>query len=263
MDFKNKNVWITGASSGIGEAFAYAFAKEGANLILSSRRQAELEKVKSNCPPNSKIWIQTLDVADHDSIPLTAKKVLDAVGHIDVLINSAGISQRSLVKDTDFSVIKRIMDINYLGTVAVTKAVLPQMLARKSGKIIAISSLVGKFGTPLRAGYAASKHALHGFFEALQAETFDDNIKITVICPGYIRTQISFNAVEGDGSKHNQMDKGQASGMDVNVFAQKALKAIWKEKREVVIGGTEAYGVLLKRFFPRLFYKIVRKVNTV
>ena len=262
MGFNNKKVWITGASSGIGEALAYAFAKEGAHLILSSRRATELEKVKNNCPEPSKVSIQVLDMTHHEKIPEITGKVLQKLGNIDVLINNAGISQRSYVKDTDFSVIKRIMDINFLGTVALTKAVLPSMLAQQSGHLVAISSLVGKFGTPLRSAYAASKHALHGFFDSLRAESIHDNIKVTLICPGYIHTQISFNAVEGDGSKHNKMDPGQANGMAVDVFAKKAVRAIERGKNEVVIGGRETFSVYAKRFVPGLFSKIITRVNT-
>lgn len=261
MELKGKRVWITGGSSGLGEALAYAFADEGANLILSSRKIAELERVKANCNSKVDVHVEVLDMMKHEQIPETAERLLAKFGTIDVLVNNAGISQRGLVKDTLLDVDKRIMDINYFGVVALTKALLPCMIDQKSGHIIAMSSLVGKFGSPLRSTYAASKHALHGFFDSLRAEVVNDNIKVTLICPGYIHTNISKNAVTADGSAQNTMDAKTAAGLSPEAFAQKALNAIKREKEEVVIGKTEAYGVLVKRLFPSLFSKILTRVN--
>jgi dehydrogenase/reductase SDR family member 7B len=174
--YNNKKVWITGASSGIGEAIAYAFAQEGAHLILSGRNVAELERVKKNCTQAAAVDIVQMDIAKHDDVFKITEGVLAKVGHIDVLVNNAGISQRSLAKDTDFSVDVQLINVDLLGTIALTKAVLPSMLARKSGHFIVITSLMGKFGAPLRSGYAAAKHGLHGFFDTLRAEVYDDNI---------------------------------------------------------------------------------------
>lgn len=261
MNLKGKRVWITGGSSGLGEALAYAFAEEGAHLILSSRKLAQLERVKANCNPNVEVHVEVLDMMQHDQIPLVAGRMLVKYGHVDILINNAGISQRGLAQDTGLEVDKRIMDINYFGVVALTKALLPGMVARKKGHLVALSSLVGKFGSPLRSTYSASKHALHGFFDSLRAELVSSKIKVTLICPGYIHTNISVNAVTGDGSAQNSMDEKTAGGLSPEVFAERAIRAIKRGKEEVVIGKTEAYGVLVKRLFPRIFSRIISRVN--
>jgi len=259
MSFQNKVVWITGASSGIGEHLAYAFAARGAKLILSSRNEAELERVKDQCRGAAQVLILPLDVAQFDSIPDAVKKASDQFGQIDILVNNAGISQRALAKDSSFEVDKRIMDVNYLGTVAMTKAVLPLMLAKQSGHIVVMSSVMGKVGFPGRSAYAASKHALHGFFDTLRAEVFKDNIKVTILCPGYVQTNVTVNALKGDGSKNNVMAEETKQGMPADVFASKALRAIGAGKEEALIGGKETIGVYLKRFFPGVLSGIIRK----
>lgn len=259
MDVKNKNVWITGASSGIGEALAYEFSKAGANLILSSRSREKLEAVKAACPGPGKVWIQLMDVQDHEAIPGIAAAVLDQLGSVDVLINNAGVSQRSLASETPLEVDRRIMDINFFGAVALTKALLPSMRAQKAGHIVAISSLSGKFGVPYRTAYAASKHALHGFFDSLRLELLDDQVQVLLVCPGYIKTDISVNALQADGSKQNKMDFAQANGMEPSVLAQKIHKAMRAGKEEIYVGGREVLGIYLKRFAPSLLSRAVRK----
>ena len=263
MDFKNKKIWITGASSGIGEALALAFANEGAHLILSARNETELKRVKMNCIGAEQIDIVLLDIGNHDDIFKIAKETIAKVGSIDILINNAGISQRSLAKDTDFQVDTHIINVDLLGTIAITKAILPTMLAQKSGHIVTISSLMGKFGAPLRSGYAAAKHGLHGFFDTLRAEVFDDNIKILMVCPGFVKTNISMNAVVGDGSKQGTMDEATGKGLDPSVVAAKIIKAMRREKEEIYLGGREVMGVYMKRFFPSILSRIVRKAKTV
>lgn len=259
--FNNKTIWITGASSGIGEALTLAFAQAGAHIVLSGRRVAALQAVADKCPSNTKTWVQPLDVTDLERIPKLTQEVIQQTGGIDILVNNAGISQRSRVIDTQMEVLDRLMQINFYGAAALTKAVLPHMLERGSGHFVVMSSLAGKFGTPLRSGYCASKHALHGFFDALRAETVHQGIQVTTFCPGYIKTQISFNAVLGDGAKQNKMDEGQANGMLPEQFARKALHAIAKGKKEVAIGGKETLGIYFKRFFPNQFFKFISRVN--
>ncbi len=261
MDFKNKVVWITGASSGIGEALVYAFDKRAAKIVISARRETELERVKNTCQHPENITIQTLDLEKHDSIEDITQSVLKKVSHIDFLINNGGISQRSLVKDTSLDVDKRIMNINYLGTVALTKAVLPNMLKRKSGHIIVISSVTGKIGVPLRSAYAASKHALHGFFDTLRAEIWRENINVTIICPGFIRTNVSINALTADGTTQNTMDDATNNGIEPDFLAKKIIQAIVKKKEEVVIAGKENIGIYLKRFVPQVFSKMIKKAK--
>ena len=161
---KGKVVWITGASSGIGEALAYTFARKGAKLVLSARREAELMRVKNNCKMNQEdVFILPLDIEKPETFATLFQRVIARFGTLDILVNNAGISQRSLVKDTPLAVDKRLMDVNYIGTVALTKTVLPTLLAKQNGQIVVVTSAVGKFGSPWRSGYSASKHALHGF----------------------------------------------------------------------------------------------------
>lgn len=261
---KNKVVWITGASSGIGEALTYELAKKGARLILSARRKEELEKVKGNCDPavQANIRILPLDLTQTDTLQLTTEAAIQLFGHVDILINNGGISQRSLAKDTSVDVDRRIMEVNYFGAVAVTKFLLPHFLQRKSGHYVTISSLTGHIGTPYRSGYAASKHALHGFFDSLRAELWKEvgnGIIVTMICPGFVHTPITLSAVTGDGTPLGKMDEAQFKGMPAAECAQRIVSAIEKQKDEVYIGRKEVLGVYMKRFFPGLFVRIIRK----
>jgi short-subunit dehydrogenase len=259
MNFKDKVVWITGASSGIGEGLAYALANEGAKLAISSRNETELERVKGNCPQGIEVEVIPMDVSHFDRVPIAAQRVLDRFGFINILINNAGISQRDLVKDTVLEVDKKLMDVNYLGTVAVTKAVLPAMIQQRFGHIVTISSVLGKYGVAYRSGYSASKHALHGFFDSLRAELEGEQVDITLICPGYVRTNVTINALKGDGSKNNVMAESTAAGMEPAEFARKALRAISRRSPEVYIGGKEAVAIYLKRFVPGLFRRIIAR----
>jgi dehydrogenase/reductase SDR family protein 7B len=260
---KNKIVWITGASSGIGEALVYAYNKLGAKLIISSRNETELTCVKLNCINKETVQILVLDLEANGSLPAKAEQAIQLFGKIDLLINSGGISQRSLAMETDLTTEQRFMTINFWGTVILSKAVLQHMLKNGGGSIVAVSSLVGKFGTRFRSSYAASKHALHGYFDSLRIEIDHPNIHIMLACPGFIKTNVTINALTADGSSQGTMDKAQANGMPADVFASKLLKAIQAKKEEVYIGGKEVYGVLLKRLVPRLFSKIIKKAKVV
>jgi dehydrogenase/reductase SDR family member 7B len=263
MDFyQNKRIWITGASSGIGESLAIEAAKRGAHLILSARNEAELHRVAGLCQGAASVTIEPLDLSKHSEIPQIVQKVLKNVGKIDILINNGGISQRSLASETALEVDQQIMNVNYLGTVAMTKAVLPSMRLHQLGQIATVSSLMGKFGAPMRSSYAASKHALHGFFESLRAELGDEPIKITMICPGFVRTNISINALTADGKKQGTMDDEAEKGMSPSDCARGILKGIEKGKAELLLGGREVLGVYLHRFFPNYLRKILRKVKT-
>lgn len=259
MAFKDKVIWITGASSGIGEALTYALHKRGAKLILSSRRGEALKEVKENCSGDSSdIHILTLNLAKTNELSSKAQEALSIYGHIDYLFNNGGISQRSEAVDTKLEVTQKVMDINFMGSVALTKAVLPSMIERKHGHIVVTSSVMGKFGTRLRSSYAASKHALHGYFDCLRQEVYGDNIQISLVCPGFIKTDVTKNALEGDGTKHNKMGKGQKKGMSPNDFAEKLLPKIAKKKDEIYIGGKEITGIYLKRWVPSLLKRMLR-----
>ncbi len=258
---KNKVVWITGASSGIGEALVYAYNAMGAKLIISARNRDELFRVKSNCKDQINVHVLSLDLADGNALPSKAADAIRIYGNIDILINSGGISQRSLAMDTDLATEQRLMDVNFWGTVILSKAVLPQMLARGEGHIVCVSSLVGKFGTRFRSAYSASKHALHGYFDSLRIEIDNPNVHILLVCPGFIKTNVTINALTANGSAQGTMDDAQANGMAPEVCAQEIIKAIAGKKEEVYIGGKETKGILLKRFFPKLFSKIIRKAK--
>jgi dehydrogenase/reductase SDR family protein 7B len=258
----NQVVWITGASSGIGEALAYAYNALGARLIISSRNNDQLLKVQANCANPAKVTILPLDLAALDTLANIAESALKIYGHIDMLINSGGISQRGLAIETTLATEQKLMTVNFWGTVTLTKALLPHLLAQNKGHIVCISSLVGKFGTPLRSAYSASKHALHGYFDSLRSE-LPETIAISIICPGFIRTNVTINALTADGSAQGTMDSAQENGMSPASCASKIVKALHNKKQEAYIGGKETIGVLLKRFSPKLFAKIIRKAKVV
>ncbi|MCD4835117.1 MAG: SDR family oxidoreductase [Bacteroidales bacterium] len=262
MYFKNKVVWITGASSGIGEALTYEFAQQGAKLIISSNQQSELEKVRSTCESmGSECYIQFLDVTEIDKMQLITDNLIEKFGKIDVLVNNAGISQRSLVVETPLDIDRKIMEIDYFGTIALTKTVLPYMIKNGGGYIAVTSSISGKFGFPLRSAYSASKHALHGFFETLRAEVYNHNIKVLIAFPGRIKTNISIHALTKDGTAHGKMDDGLNAGIPVDKCARQYVNAIRKDKKEVLIGASELLMVYIHKFLPKLFYKLARKIK--
>ncbi len=254
MRFKDKVVWITGASSGIGEALAIAWSREGATLVLSARNAAELERVRNACVDPHQVRVLPLDLMDTNAIEAAAK----SVPRVDVLVHSGGVSQRSFAAETDLKTDRAIMDLNYFGTVALTKAVLPSMLARKSGQIVPITSVIGYVGIPTRSAYAASKHALHGFFESMRAETAKDGIAITIVVPGYIRTKVSENALRGDGTPHGKLDETHAKAMLPEDAAPRIIDAVARKKPEVRVGGKEIWAVSLRRFLPGLTRRILR-----
>jgi short-subunit dehydrogenase len=262
MSFSDKIIWITGASSGIGKALALELSNQNAKLILSSRKEADLELVKKQCKNTNNVKIVALDLEDYNNLKDKAIKAIAAFGKIDILINNGGISQRSLLIDTSITVDKRIMDINYLGNVALSKAILPHFIKNKCGQLVITSSIVGKIGTSLRSSYAASKHALHGFYDSLRAEHYKDNIAVTIVCPGFVTTNISRNALTGDGSAQNKMDDATAKGIQPERFAKLMAKAILHKKQEVYISGAkEKLGVYVKRWFPKMFAILIRKMS--
>lgn len=262
MDFRDQLIWITGASSGIGEGLAKALSQRGARLILTARRMDELARVRSECAHPDKVSIFSMDMSDHGRIPLVVEEVTGALGPVDVLINNAGITSRSLAVDTLLAVDKKMMDINYFGPVALTKALLPQFLERKKGLIIVISSVIGKFGTALRSSYSPSKHALHGFFDSLRGEVEPQGIRVAIVIPGYVKTDITIKGLKGDGSQHGIMGEGQHNAMSTGQFAERLIRALDSRKEEILIGGIrEMSGVYLKRFFPRLLSMVLRRAK--
>ncbi len=256
--FQNKVVWLTGASSGIGEQLAYQLSRLGAKLILSSRNKDKLAAVKNKCPYPENIHVLSLDMARIDKLASKAIVAQCIFGPIDIVIHNAGLAAKDLAVNTPLAVDKIIMDINYFGPVALTKALLPAMLARKRGHIVVVGSLSSRYGVPTLSAYAASKHAVMGFFESLRAETHRFRIKTTLLIPGTIRTNITTRALKGNGSTYSKMDRSMAQGMLPEICANKMLKAIAVQREEKVIGGPEIITIWIKRLFPKLLNSIIR-----
>lgn len=259
----SQTVWITGASSGIGEALALRYAKEGASLVLSARRRDELERVAGRCRdtglPENQVLALPLDVTDWESLPAAVQAVLDTFGAIDLLVNNAGVSQRSLCQDTDMAVYQKLMDVNVMGQIALTKAVLPHMLERGSGHLAVTASVAGKVGVSERTGYCAAKHAVMGFFDALRAEVEGQGIDVSTIVPGFIRTDISRNALAGDGSAFGKLDDNIAGGMDVTECAEVVFKGLNAKKREIPVGkGKEMAALWIKRVSPEVLFRLTK-----
>ena len=260
MRFARKVVWITGASSGIGEALACAFAREGARLVLSSRRVSELERVRARCERAAEHVVAPLDLARSETFSGIVAEVLADVGAVDVLVNNGGVSQRAFAADADPAVERALMEVDYFGQVALTKALLPSMRARRAGHIVVVSSVMGYVGTPGRSSYAAAKHALHGYFDSLRAELWRENIPVTLACPGYVKTSVSANALGPRGEKHGRTDATHQRGISAERCAATILRAVAAKKREVYIG-REAFAIYLQRFVPALYAWAVRRVK--
>lgn len=255
-------IWITGASSGVGEALALALAARGGRLILSARRMDRLEGLRSRCGPE-RAQVVALDLSDATGLEKAAAAAEGLHGRIDALVNNAAVSQRSLFVDTDPAVIRRLAETDMLGPILLSRAVLPGMVRRGSGTLLYVSSLTGKVGTPQRTVYAASKHALHGFADSLRAELWGQGIRVTVVAPGFVRTEMSFSALEADGRAHATLDPGQAGGITPERCAARIVRALERGEREVFVGlGLRgALALLLSRMAPGLLARAVRKAR--
>ena len=258
LKFDDKTVWITGASSGIGEALARALQPIAGKIIISARSKDKLETIANEDP---KFHVLPMDMADKSSIDHAVDQLKAEGIQVDILVNNAGVSQRARAMDTEEEVERRIMEVNYFGPVHLTKKLLPGMLERAYGQLVIISSITGKFGFPLRTSYSASKHALQGYFESLRAEYEGRGISVNMIYPGRIKTSISMNAMDGKGEKHAQLDDGQAGGMPAHKCASKIIRAMRRNKRETLIGGKELNMVWIRKFMPGLFFKIVKRIK--
>lgn len=256
--FKNKVAWVIGASSGIGEEIANQINATGGLLVISARKTDSLERIKSELKYPENCLVLPLDLEDSSDFAKIAAAVFNTYGRIDYLFNNGGLSQRGEAWETSLEVDRRIMEINYFGNIALTKAVLPYMQKQKFGHIIVISSIAGKFGFYLRSAYAASKHALQGFYESLLLEEAKNNIKVTIAYPGKINTDISKSALNSTGDAHGVMDHNQETGMPVEKCVSILLSAVRKEKKDVLIGNKEILAVYIKRFLPRLFWRIIK-----
>jgi len=262
MNLSNKVVWITGASSGIGEAIVYALAKENCKLVISARRIEELNRVKVNTKlSDENILVLPMDLEQHQNAKEWTKKVTDKFNRIDILINNGGISQEGFALNTSTEVEQKIMNINYFGNVALSKAVAPIMQQQKSGKITIITSIAGKFGQAGLSSYSASKHALYGFYDSFRLELKEDNISVLLVSPGFINTNVTLNAITVDGSTFNKNSPAQENGMNADVFATKFIKTLKSNKNHKYIGSKELLSIPFKTFLPNTFYNIMLKMS--
>lgn len=257
------SVWITGASSGIGAACACKYAAEGARLVLTSSSAERLEPVAQKCRTlgATEVVVLPYELGNPEGIEELTANAWSAVGGIDIVMLNAGISQRTNVEDTSMEMVRRIMEVNYFAPVAIAKAILPRMVDRGGGKIAVTTSIAGRFGFPLRCGYSSSKFALYGFFETLQAEYYNAGIRVTIVCPGRVQTNISLYALDKGGKPHGVLDPGQKGGMGAERAAQIIVRAIAKGRREVLVGRKELLMVHIKRFFPGLCARMARKIK--
>jgi len=260
--FTGKVVWITGASSGIGEALVRAFAEGGSRVVASSNDSARLTEVTASCASlRGSVSPVAFDLSDMSGIEELVAGVIEREGKIDILLNIGGISQRALIRETPLWLDRKIMEINYFGTIALTKAVLPQMIGSGGGHIAATSSISGRFGFPLRSAYSASKQALHGFFETLLLEHRKDNIRVSVIIPGRVQTRISFHALTASGAEHGKMDDGQAGGVTAEKAAHQIIRGLQRNKREILVGSSELLMLKIRKYMPSLFFRIAGRIK--
>ena len=255
-------VWITGASSGIGEALArtYAQAPGGAELILSARSADKLEALRASLPEPDRVRVLPVDLNQPDSLPEVIEAALSWKNRIDVLVNNAGISQRSQILDTDMPTCRRVMEVNFFGAVALTVGVVPGMVERGHGRIVNISSVTGYVATPGRGAYAASKHAIRGWSDGLRCELTGTGVSVTIICPGYVQTAIARNALQGDGNALNADDPSVQGGITAEAMATRIHTAAQRGEREVYFGGKEILAIYIKRYAPGFGAWLLSKV---
>ncbi|MDA3834556.1 MAG: SDR family NAD(P)-dependent oxidoreductase [Spirochaetales bacterium] len=262
VEFKNKIVWITGASSGIGESLAEVFARQGARVIISSHEAEELARVKEKLKPISEdIHTLVFNLANAKEVEAAAAKVLKEFGGVDVLMNNGGISQRALAAESPLEVDRLVMEVDYFAGVILAKAVLPGMIERGEGYFGVTSTITGKFGFPMRSAYSAAKHALFGFYESLLAENHKHGIRVTMYSPGRVRTNISMNSVDKEGNARKVMDPGQANGITPEKCAQKMVRTMRNGRRDVLIGGSELTMVYIYKYARRLYYRMARTMD--
>ncbi|XP_014358468.2 dehydrogenase/reductase SDR family protein 7-like isoform X1 [Papilio machaon] len=258
---QGKVVVITGASSGIGEALSHIFYQQGCKVVMASRRKSELERVKQDLMTKKiqgfsiEPTVLELDVGELDQLEDFVDNVHSLCGHIDILVNNAGISHRGSILHTKLDVYKKIMNVNYLGSVGLTSAALPKMVERKRGHIVFISSVQGLIGLPERSAYAGSKHAMQAYADSLRAEMKQHNINVSVISPGYVKTAVSINALTGTGQPHGVMDSSTATGFSADYVAERIVDTIVNKDNELIISQFMGnLGIFLRRTIPSLYF---------
>lgn len=257
-----KVVWITGASSGLGKALAQACAARGAEVILTARRFEELENVRQSLSHPERHISIAADITDEAQVRQAHEQVLSAKYKIDWLINNAGLSQRALIAETTMQTERAIMEVDYFSQVFLTKTVLPTFLKQKSGRIIFVSSVAGLLGTQYRATYSAAKAAIHMWANSLRAEVANEGVDVSVIFPGFVKTNVSFNALDGAGKPQAKQDEAIENGLEPEVFAEIVVKALLNGQEYIVVSGAkEKLGVWVSRLSPKTLYKMIRKVK--
>ena len=261
-NLENKVVWITGASSGLGKALARECALQGAQVVLTSRRYDELEAVCVGLfKPERHVSIAA-DITDEAQVRHAHEQVLACKGRIDWLINNAGLSQRALIQDTTMQTERAIMEVDYFSQVFFTKTVLPTFLKQKSGRVVFVSSVAGLLGTQYRASYSAAKAAIHMWANSLRAEVSKDGVEVSVVFPGFVKTNVSFNALNGEGKPQAKQDEAIENGLEADDFAKQTVRALQQGEEYIVVGGKkEKLGVLVARISPKMLYKMIRKTK--
>jgi dehydrogenase/reductase SDR family protein 7B len=259
--FNDQVVWITGASSGIGEAMAKDFVARGAKVILTARRADRLQQVADalNVISAGSAKILPADLSNLEVLPELTARALKCFGHIDVLLNNAGVSQRSQVIDTPFAIEHLMIKLDLLSPIALTKAILPHFLVRKSGRILVTSSLMGDLEVPGSATYSCVKHGLNGYFYSMAFEVAALGILVQVIQPGFVKTEVSEKSFTSDGSLYGKMDSTQARAMSAEQFSKRVFPKIERGDTSIYISGPEGYAIYLKRFSPPLYRLIISK----
>lgn len=262
--YHNKTVIVTGASSGIGKYLVQHLASYNANIVLCARSEDKMKNIVSELKLTSdKYLIIKVDFSEKNDFSSIINQILNKFSSIDILINNAGIAQKSLIQETDEIVERKVMEVNYFAAINFTKALLPHFINKKSGQLVAISSILGEIGLPLVGPYCASKHAINGYFESLRYDIEKYNIDVSIIEPGFINTEITKKSLTGAGEVHNKDSVAQEKGMDANKCAFQILKQIKKKKRMAYVGGVETLMPKFAFFFPRIFHYLMKKMHKI
>lgn len=262
MAIRNKVVWVTGASSGIGAALVKELAKKGNQVVLSARRRDQLELVREDSGLSlDDALVLPIDLAESEHAEQWLQLVLEKFGRVDVLINNGGVSQKSAALDTKNAVDRQVMEVNFFGGMFLTKVVAKQMVKQGGGQIAAVSSILGKFSLPLLGSYAAAKHAIYGWYEGLRYELRDHNISVQIIAPGFIKTDVALKSLTEDGSALNQNSKAQEKGMPAEKCARRMIRAIKRKRWHTYIGGVEIWMPTVNYYFPKAFFWLMRKLT--
>ena len=248
---KDKVVIITGASSGIGLAAARAFAHKGAKVVMAARRLDKLLEIDKELSSVTEILSVKTDVSSESDCKNLIEQTIARFGRADILVNNAGISMRAMFKDLDLSVIKRLMDVNFWGTVYCTKYALPHIL-KTHGSIVGVISIAGFKGLPARTGYSSSKFAIYGFLDTLRVEHLKDDLHVMIFAPGFTASNIREEALVSDGSRQGETPRDEASMMTADECARHLIKGIEKRKAQIVLTPVGKLTVILNKFFPRL-----------